>query len=182
MKAQNFFINGLPYTEAYTPLEDYYDKSEITEQNNNYTEELEKLKSKITELEKTYTEEINPSQITSASTWRNNDNGFFTITRTNNIITFTGGFQLRAKYPTIGWKRIAEIPYGYKPDMIIEIGNVSPQTHFNNLRINNGFLEVYVATANTEYTEYLMANGTWLTLQDTPIQEEEDDEGEVDTG
>lgn len=28
MKAQNFFINGLPYTEAYTPLEDYYDKKE----------------------------------------------------------------------------------------------------------------------------------------------------------
>lgn len=28
MKAQNFFINGLPYTEAYTPLADYYDKKE----------------------------------------------------------------------------------------------------------------------------------------------------------
>lgn len=181
MKAQNFFINGLPYTEAYTPLTDYYDKSEITEQNNNYTEELEKLKNKITELEKTYTEEINPSQITSASTWRNNDNGFFIITRTNNIITFTGGFQLKAKYPSTGWKMIAEIPYGYKPNMVIEIGNTSPQTHFNNLRINNGLLEVYVSTANTEYTEPLMANGTWLTLQDTPIQKQEEDE-EVDTG
>lgn len=43
MKAQNFFINGLPYTEAYTPLEDYYDKKEADLILNTLNEKIENL-------------------------------------------------------------------------------------------------------------------------------------------
>lgn len=43
MKAQNFFINGLPYTEAYTPLADYYDKKEADLILSTLNEKIEKL-------------------------------------------------------------------------------------------------------------------------------------------
>lgn len=43
MKAQNFFINGLPYTEAYTPLADYYDKKEADLILNTLNEKIENL-------------------------------------------------------------------------------------------------------------------------------------------
>ena len=43
MKAQNFFINGLPYTEAYTPLEDYYDKKEADLILNTLNEKIENI-------------------------------------------------------------------------------------------------------------------------------------------
>ena len=39
IKSNNLFINGLPYTEAYTPLEDYHDKEEINQIVNPYIED-----------------------------------------------------------------------------------------------------------------------------------------------
>ena len=39
IKSNNLFINGLPYTEAYTPLTDYHDKEEINQIVNPYIED-----------------------------------------------------------------------------------------------------------------------------------------------
>lgn len=39
IKSNNLVLNGLPYTEAYTPLEDYHDKEEINQIVNPYIED-----------------------------------------------------------------------------------------------------------------------------------------------
>lgn len=39
IRGKHLFINGLPYTEAYTPLEDYHDKEEINQIVNPYIED-----------------------------------------------------------------------------------------------------------------------------------------------
>lgn len=50
LRGNNLFINGLPYTEAYTPLEDYNDKEEIEDLNKGLEDKIKKLEERVDKL------------------------------------------------------------------------------------------------------------------------------------
>ena len=141
-------------------------EDDITSINGNITS----LNNSITNLEKRFFINITPSEITNASTWTNVNNGKIRLHRVGNICIASGGFQLKAKYSTVGWKQIARIPIGYKSDYSVELRNGSQPNGkiADRIQVNGYGLHIYCGTANTESTEYIMFDLVWVTSDDYP--------------
>lgn len=134
--------------------------------------QIDSLSNSITNLERVFFTQITPSAITSASTWTNVNNGKIRLHRVGNICIASGGFQLKAKYSTAGWKQIARLPIGYKSDYSVESRNgaLSAGKIADRLQVYNYNVSIYCGTANTESTEYISFDMVWATNDDYPNQ------------
>ena len=134
--------------------------------------DITSLNNSVTKLEKVFFTTITPSPITSASTWKNVNNGKIRLHRVGNICIASGGFQLKAKYSTVGWKQIATLPVGFKSDNSVELRNgaLSAGKIADRLQVNGYDVNIYCPTANTEATEYIMFDLVWVTNDDYPSQ------------
>ena len=143
-------------------------EDDITSINGNITS----LNNSITNLEKVFFTTITPSAITSASTWTNVNNGKIRLHRVGNICIASGGFQLKAKYSSAGWKQIATLPIGYKSDYSVELRNgaLSAGKIADKLQVYGYDLNIYCGTVNTESTEYISFDLVWATSDDYPSQ------------
>jgi len=135
-------------------------------------DDITSLNNSITNLEEVFFTTITPSAITSASTWTNVNNGKIRLHRVGNICIASGGFQLKAKYPTAGWKQIATLPIGYKSDYSVELRNgaLSSGKIADRLQVYGYTVNIYCGTANTESTEYISFDLVWATNDDYPSQ------------
>lgn len=84
---ENLFINGLPYTEAYTPLEDYHNKDEINDLLNSFVDKIYPIGSIYMSLNNT-----NPSDLF-GGTWVQLIDTFLYASSTVDVdaTTYTGG-------------------------------------------------------------------------------------------
>lgn len=134
--------------------------------------QIDSLDNSITNLEKVFFTTITPSAITSASTWTNVNGGNIRLYRVGNICIASGGFQLKAKYSTAGWKQIATLPIGYKSDYSVESRNgaLSSGKIADRFQVYGYALKIYCNNANTESTEYISFDVVWATNDDYPNQ------------
>ena len=173
-------------------LRDYYNKSEVNtllngksdtshnhdgadvilSNNNDVGTEIGNIENSIANLERVFFTTITPSAITSASTWENVSNEKIRLHRVGNICIASGGFRLKAKYSTIGWKQIATLPIGYKSDNSVELRNaaLSVGKIADRLQVSEYKVNIFCTTANTEATEYIRFNLVWATNDDYPSQ------------
>ena len=130
------------------------------------------LSDSLTNLEKVFFTTITPSAITSASTWKNVNNGKIRLHRVGNICILSGLFQLKAKYPSTGWKQIATLPIGYKSDYTVELRNaaLSDGKIADKLQVSEYNVNIYCGAANKESTEYVSFDLVWVTNDDYPSQ------------
>ncbi len=137
---------------------------------NDLESDVDSLNNSITNLEKVFFTQITPSAVTSASTWTNVNSGKIRLHRVGNICIASGGFQLKAKYPSVGWKQIAKLPIGYKSDYSVELRNGAlPNGKIaDRLQVYNYNVSIYCSTANTESTEYISFDLVWATSDDYP--------------
>lgn len=133
---------------------------------------LTSLSNSLTNLEEVFFTTITPSAITSASTWTNVNNGKIRLHRVGNICIASGGFQLKAKYSSAGWKQIATLPIGYKSEYSVELRNgaLSAGKIADRLQVYGYNVSIYCVTANTEITEYISFDLVWVTNDDYPSQ------------
>lgn len=133
---------------------------------------ISSLSTSITNLEKVFFTTITPSAITSASTWTNVSNGKIRLHRVGNICIAFGGFQLKAKYSSAGWKQIATLPIGYKSDYFVESRNgaLSAGKIADRVQVSGYNVSIYCGTANTESTEYISFDLVWATNDNYPSQ------------
>ena len=131
---------------------------------------ISSLSTSIANLERVFFTTITPSAITSASTWTNVNNGKIRLHRVGNICIASGGFRLKAKYSTAGWKEIATLPIGYKSDNSVESRNgaLSAGKIADRLQVVGYKVSIYCNNANTEATEYISFDAVWVTNDDYP--------------
>lgn len=92
IKSKNFFINGLPYVEAYTPLDDYHDKEEIKEITDKIDDKIKNIADVIYPVGAIYMSVNNTSpSVLFGGVWEQIEDRFLLASGSNYSAGSTGG-------------------------------------------------------------------------------------------